>query len=91
MMVMVWGRGDEVGESACELLPHTLPSHPSSPRPPNPLLHTLPLQTGSAPVFLRGKSDRFVYRSAMIMSLCGIGITLYGVVMMATGQLKKKS
>ena len=46
-------------------------------------------QTGSAPVFLRGKSDRFVYRSAMIMSLCGIGVTLFGVVMMATGQLKK--
>ena len=50
------------------------------------------VQSGSAstPVYLRGKSDRFVYRSAMFVSLLGLGVTMYGIYLMATGTLPKK-
>ena len=46
---------------------------------------------GSGPVFLRGKSDRFVYRSAMALSVCGIAVSFYGIYLMATGQMEKKT
>ncbi len=54
-------------------------------------LFQLPFQNGSAPVFLRGKSDRFIYRSAIGLSVCGIGISLYGIYLMATGKMQKKT
>ena len=58
---------------------------------PSSYTHTHAQQTGSAPVFLRGRSDRFVYRSAMVLSLCGLGVSFYGLYLMATGQMQKKS
>ena len=58
---------------------------------PSSYTHAHAQQTGSAPVFLRGRSDRFVYRLAMVLSLCGLGVSFYGLYLMATGQMQKKS
>jgi hypothetical protein len=42
------------------------------------------------PVFLRGPKDFIMYRGVMILSLFGIGATLYGFGLMATGKMQKK-
>ncbi len=47
-------------------------------------------QIGNVPVFLKGRTDRFIYRSAMALSSVGIMLTLAGVGMMATGLMRKK-
>ena len=47
-------------------------------------------QTGNSPVYLRGKSDRFLYRSAMAVSLAGVSMTFFCIYLMATNQMKRK-
>ncbi len=47
-------------------------------------------QIGNVPIFLKGRTDRFIYRSAMALSSVGIMLTLAGVGMMATGLMRKK-
>jgi hypothetical protein len=42
------------------------------------------------PVFLRGRSDRLMYRSIMVASVMGIGLTYFCIYQMASGQMKKK-
>ena len=43
------------------------------------------------PVFLRGGArDVFLYRSAMALSVVGLGIAFYGVLKMANGKMQKK-
>ena len=42
------------------------------------------------PVFLKGPRDLPVYRTVMALSVAGIGLTLFSLYRMATGQLTKK-
>ncbi|KXJ16793.1 hypothetical protein AC249_AIPGENE5544 [Exaiptasia diaphana] len=46
-------------------------------------------QKGSLPVYLKGNSDALVYRGAMGLTVIGLGVTFYGVYLMATNQMKK--
>ncbi|EDO35591.1 predicted protein [Nematostella vectensis] len=49
-------------------------------------------QTGEAPIHLRGGAkDIMTYRGAMVLSVVGIGVSLFTIFQMATGQMKKKS
>ena len=45
-------------------------------------------QTGNAPVFLRGKSDRLMYRSAMGICTVGVALTFGALYLMATKERK---
>ena len=47
-------------------------------------------QTGNAPVFLRGKSDRLMYRSAMGICTVGVALTFGALYLMATNQMPKR-
>ena len=44
-----------------------------------------------APIFLRGPRDRLIYQGAMLFSLAGISLALFGLGRMATGTIQKKS
>ena len=48
------------------------------------------LQKGDIPVHLRGRSDVLVYRGVMGFTVIGLGITFYGIFLMATNQMEKK-
>ena len=49
------------------------------------------LQSRSTPVYLKTRSDQFVYRSALSLSVVGLGVTAYSLYRMATGTLPSKS
>ena len=48
------------------------------------------VQTGDAPVYLRGKSDRVIYRSAMGVCAAGVAATFFGLYLMATNKMPRK-